>query len=172
MVGTTVFFWDDKKNLPCIGDHMIYGYLKAAAEAIGRVSDRQRSTVFGSISYTQSLINQHVRCEDQFITFDKDIKTNKDGHPRFLQRSLRAMTAQGPRISLAKSEIVPAGASLVFNLKVMKESQLDDLNVLKKLFSYGVMSGLGQWRNAGYGMFNSTVEKLEEKRTKAKKKKK
>src|SRR5438445_179606 len=25
--GTTVFFWDKEKNLPCIGDHMILGFL-------------------------------------------------------------------------------------------------------------------------------------------------
>ena len=152
--GTTVFFWDKELNRPCIGDHMIYGFLKAATEAICRtVTGPKRGKVLESCSYTQSLINQHVRCVEQFITFDKDVKRQKNGDSYFLQRSLRAMTAQGPRISLAKSEVVPAGASLKFTLKVMNGSQITK-KVLKTLFEYGGdFTGLGQWRNAGYGMF-------------------
>lgn len=153
--GTTIFFWDKKADRPCIGDHMIYGFLKAAGEAICKTKskgDRQRGTVLESISYTDSLINQHVRCESQFITFDRDVKRNEDGIPVYLQRSLRAMTAQGPRISLAKSEVVEAGGKLQFILKVMSGSPITQ-EVLEKLFSYGEISGLGQWRNSGKGQF-------------------
>lgn len=149
---TTIFLWDDKTDMPCIGDHMIHGFLKAAVEAIGRTVASKRGEVFGSISYTQSLINQHVRCEEQFIPFDKDISRKEDGTPQYDQRSLRAQTAQGPRITLAKSEVVPAGASLSFTLKVLKGSKLTQ-EVLEKLFSYGECVGLGQWRSSGRGMF-------------------
>jgi len=150
--GTTVFFWDKEVNLPCIGDHMIYGFLKAAAEAIGRTLPSKKGTPLHSISYTQALVNQHVKCEKEFITFDKDLKRNENGTPFHLQRSLRAMTAQGPRVSLAKSEVVPAGSSVSFTLKVMENSPLT-INILKRLFSYGEMTGLGQWRNKGHGQF-------------------
>lgn len=150
--GTTVFFWDKEKNLPCIGDHMIYGFLKAAAEAIGRTLSKKNGTMLHSVSYTQSIINQHVRCSQQFLTLSKDICRNEDKTPQYLQRSLRAMTAQGPRVSLAKSEQVPAGAYITFTLNVMDDSPLTE-EVLRKLFDYGEFSGLGQWRNAGYGMF-------------------
>jgi len=44
--GTTIFFWDAKKDLPCIGDHMIYGFLKAAAEAIGRTLPKKNGKIF------------------------------------------------------------------------------------------------------------------------------
>jgi hypothetical protein len=150
--GTTVFFWDKEKNLPCIGDHMIYGFLKAAGEAISRTLEKKNGTILHSSSYTSSLINQHVRCEKQFITFDKDIARNEDGTPFYLQRSLRAMTAQGPRISLAKSEVVRAGAKIQFKLNVMAGSQVSK-DALNMLFEYGQISGLAQWRNAGYGQF-------------------
>lgn len=155
--GTTVFFWDTKQNRPCIGDHMIYGYLKAAAEAICRtVKERARGKVLESASYTQALINQHIRCHERFITFDKDVKRNEAGNPIYYQRSLRAMTAQGPRISLAKSEVVEAGAKLEFTLKVIKDSPIT-LDVLKRMFDYGELSGLGQWRNAGFGQFTYEI---------------
>jgi hypothetical protein len=151
--GTTVFFWDKESNKPCIGDHMIYGFLKSATESICRtVRSPKRGTVLQSISYTQSLINQHVRCETNFISFDQDVKRKENGDSFFLQRSLRAMTAQGPRISLAKSEVVPAGAKLRFKLNVMEGSPIEK-EVLCKLFDCGQFFGLGQWRNAGYGLF-------------------
>lgn len=161
--GVTVFFWNKALKRPMIGDHMVYGFMKAAAEAIVRTlpkSEQKAGTVMKSASYTQSLINQHVRCEEEFITFDKDIKRDERGRPLYLQRSLRAMTAQGPRVSLAKSEVVEAGAKLKFTLKVLEGSQLDDDEVLKKIFDYGQMTGLGQWRNAGHGMFDYTMKRL------------
>lgn len=157
--GITVFFWDKEKNLPCIGDHMIYGFLKASAEAIGRTLPKKNATILNSISYTQSIINQHVRCTAKFITFDKDIRRNSDGSASYLQRSLRAMTAQGPRISLAKSEVVEAGAKLSLTLKVFEGSPLTQ-EALETLFSYSEFVGLGQWRSAGNGTFTATITKL------------
>lgn len=157
--GSTIFMWDKKTNKPCIGDHMIYGFLKAASEAIGRTMPKSKGEALGSISYTQSLINQHVRCEMQFIPFDNDIKREENGDPWYLQRSLRAKTAQGPRITIAKSEVVEAGAKLKFVMRVMKNSALTQ-KVLDQLFSYGQMVGLGQWRNAGWGLFDYQLTKL------------
>jgi hypothetical protein len=157
--GVTVFFWDKAANRPCIGDHMVYGFLKAAAEAIGRTLPQKRGEVLHSISYTQSLINQHVRCCEKFITFDRDIKRDEQGNPLYLQRSLRAMTAKGPRISLAKSEIVEAGAKLCFHLKVLKNSALTE-ETLRTLFGYGEFVGLGQWRSSGAGMYSFEMNKV------------
>jgi hypothetical protein len=132
---------------------MVYGFLKAATEAIVRtVKNPKRGTVLESISYTQSLINQHVRCETNFINFDKDVMRKENGDSYFYQRSLRAMTAQGPRISLAKSEVVPAGAKLRFKLNIMEGSPITK-EVLCKMLDCGQFFGLGQWRNAGYGLF-------------------
>lgn len=157
--GTTIFLWDNDTDRPCIGDHMIYGFLKSAAEAIGRTLPKKQGTVFHSVSYTQSLINQHVRCDKQFIPFDRDVKKDKNGNPWFKQRSLRAMTAQGPRISLAKSEVVEAGAKLKFELKVMKGSPIEEGHI-KKMLEYGEISGLGQWRNSGWGQFTFEMMQL------------
>lgn len=158
--GTTVFFWDRETDRPAIGDHMILGFLKASAEAIGRTLDTKKGEVLHSISYTQSLINQHVRVATQFIPLDRDIVRNSDGTPKYLQRSLRAMTAQGPRVSLAKSEQVAAGASCAFTLRVMKNSAITE-DILRRFFEYGELSGLGQWRNAGNGQFTFELASLQ-----------
>lgn len=157
--GVTLFFWNKDKKLPMIGSHMIYGFLKAASEAIGRTMDRKNATALQSTSYTQSLINQHVKIEGKFITFDRDIQRSKSGDAYFYQRPLRAMTAQGPRVSLAKSEVVPSGAKLEFTLKVMSGSAITE-DVLDTLFNYGEWVGLGQWRSAGNGQFSFTMKKV------------
>lgn len=156
--GITVFF-RDTEGKPCIGDHMIKGFMKAAGEAICKVNGKKNGTVLHSAAYTDSLINQHVSLDEQFISFDKDIKRDAGGGPDYLSRSLRAMTMQGPRISIAKSEVIPAGSKLTFVLNVMKGSQIDG-DVLKQLLDYGQISGLGQWRNSGWGRITHSIEEM------------
>lgn len=159
MRGVTVFFYDYEKNLPMIGDHMIYGYMKAASSAIARTLPKKNATILQSMAYTNEIINTHVRCTEQFICFDKDIKRTKEGRPAYLQRSLRAQTAQGDRITLAKSEVVPAGAKLKFTLNVLEGSPLE-VSHIKRIFDHGCFFGLGQWRNSGHGMFSYTLKEV------------
>jgi hypothetical protein len=155
--GITCFFRNGE--YACVGDHMIYGYMKAAAEAITRTRPLKKGVILHSASYTESIINQHVRCKERFISYDKDIMRNEDGSPDYLVRSLRVMTAKGPRVSIAKSEQVPERAKLEFTLRVLENSPLDE-EAIRTIFDYGTIVGLGQWRNAGYGTFNAEVENL------------
>lgn len=163
MKGTTVFFWNKELNRPMIGDHMIYGFMKAAAEAIGRTDkykkERKAGVPLYSISYTQSLINQHVRCDQEFLTFDNDVKRMTNGDSAFDQRSLRAKTAQGDRIALVKSEVIPTGSAIEFNLGILEGSPLNE-TIVRTLFSYGEIVGLGQWRSSGRGSFMAEIEKV------------
>lgn len=155
--GVTCFFREDGKI--AIGDHMIYGFMKAAAEAITKTRPRKNGTVLGSAAYTESIINQHVRCEEEFIVIADDIARKEDGSPDYCVRSLRAMTAQGPRVSIAKSERVKKGAKFSFTLKVLGNSPLTQKDI-EDIFSYGETTGLGQWRNSGKGTFKYTLAKL------------
>ena len=74
-----------------------------------------------------------------------------------LSRPLRADTAQGPRIALAKSEMLPAGATAEFNILCLNPA---DEKVVEEWLTYGVLHGFGQWRNGGFGVF--VWEKLED----------
>lgn len=138
----------------CIGSHMILGYMKAASEAIIKATPgtKKKGTVLQSNAYTHGIINEHVAVEPDLINSSKDVVRDPNGKPEYLQRSLRAMTAQGPRISLAKSEVIPKGAKFEFFLKVMTDSPLKEEHI-HKIFEYGQLKGLGQWRNARYGAF-------------------
>jgi hypothetical protein len=151
--GVTVFLRAlDNNNQVVIGSHMILGFLKAAAEGIGSTVAKKPGKIFHSIAYTQGVINQHVSIEPDLIPASQDIKRHDDETPYYLQRSLRAKTAQGPRISLAKSEVLEAGTVFDFEIQVLKNSPLKE-NHIEQLLNFGQLKGLGQWRNAKFGQF-------------------
>lgn len=72
------------------------------------------------------------------------------------ERPLRANTPQGERVSIAKSETVPEGSTLEFEI-VCLDPALEACVV--ECLNYGEMRGLSQWRNSGKGRFG--WEKLE-----------
>lgn len=149
--GITCFFRDDEGKI-VIGSHMILGFMKAASESIGRTMTRKKATIFQSVSYTQSIINQHVNILEDLIVASEDIVRTSEGKAEYLQRSLRAMTPLGPRISLAKSEQLPKGTKFKFTMSVLGGSPLK-FDHIKDMFQYGSGKGLGQWRNSGHGQF-------------------
>ena len=149
--GITCFF-RDSKGWPVISSHMILGFMKAAADAYTKTQKPKNGTVLRSSSYTCSIINQHVGMVEQFLPASQDVIKDEEGKPKYYQRSLRAMTAQGPRISLAKSEELAAGTEFEFTLKVLDGSALTEKHI-KTIFSYGQLKGLGQFRNSDFGTF-------------------
>lgn len=79
--------------------------------------------------------------------------------PDDLERPLRAETAQGSRVALARSDMVPEGTKLSFEVKLYDEVVTPEL--LEEWLDYGEEGGLRQWRNAGFGRFTYTMEKIE-----------
>lgn len=76
----------------------------------------------------------------------------------YLERPLRAETMQGPRVALAKSEVINEGWSVEFTVRVLpnsatKTSSALDMDLVETLLEYGQFKGLLQWRNGGYGQF-------------------
>ena len=65
-------------------------------------------------------------------------------------RPLRASTAQGERIALSCSETAPEGTEIFFTIKLLDGSMK---KLVKEILDYGVLSGIGQWRNSGKGRF-------------------
>jgi hypothetical protein len=57
---------------------------------------------------------------------------------------------QGERVSLAMSEQIPAGASVVFDVVCLCDAHEA---VVREWLDYGRYSGIGQWRNSGKGRF-------------------
>ncbi len=77
-------------------------------------------------------------------------KASPDG---VVERPLRAQTMQGPRVTLARSDMVRAGTSIVFSLTILPNPHKIDIALIERLLEYGQYQGLGQFRNGGYGRF-------------------
>lgn len=80
----------------------------------------------------------------------RKIPVTLSGEIGFCSRPLRAMTMQGERVSLAKSETCPAGSTIEFEITCL-DKNLE--NMVVECLNYGSMRGLGQWRNSGKGVF-------------------
>lgn len=76
--------------------------------------------------------------------------------PYVLERPLRAETMQGPRVALAASEAIPAGAHFACTLEVLAPHIITE-DLLRELLDYGKYSGFGQWRSGGFGRFEYTL---------------
>ena len=73
-----------------------------------------------------------------------------DGETTIMQRPLRARTAQGERVALATSEVVPAGAYVDLTVVCLDDTLWP---WIYELLDYGQFHGLLQWRNSGKGTF-------------------
>lgn len=67
-----------------------------------------------------------------------------------LERPLRAQTAQGERVTLARSDTCPVGTTMEFTVEVL--GGVSEA-LLREWFEYGERRGLSQWRNAEFGSF-------------------
>lgn len=148
--GKTIFLKDSEGH-PFIFSYMIRGFLKSAAGACKNAT--------GSKS-AKAKLSAHKKKVDLGIFLPNSQRRlywcNPDGSLVTLdeigdcQRPLRADTAQGPRVSLANSETIPAGSTLTFRLYVVDDN-LEEL--VEEWLRYGCLNGLGQWRNSGKGSF-------------------
>ena len=108
-----------------------------------RSSDKTKAK---DTSSYKKIITQTFIIGEHYIEFedvsDDEITVN--------QRPLRASTPQGDITALSSSEEIPANKHLTFTLFLLDEKQEE---LARELLDYGVFTGLGQWRNAGYGKF-------------------
>lgn len=140
--GWTGFMQQDGK--PIVMDYYIRGFLKNAGNVI-------KNDI--GVKNLKSKIDNHV-----FI-FPRKIEIQGEYAAAPLERPLRAMTAQGPRVSLAKSDVINAGAVLEFEIHIPYTCEIGEKH-LRAMLDYGQYCGLGQFRNGGYGRFSYSLEKI------------
>lgn len=142
--GTTAFHKLDGK--PIVYDYYVKGFVKNAAQVFNglRGVKNLRSKVDNLVFVTPRQIGLHLP---------------DGGQMTYCERSLRAMTAQGPRTSVTRSEELPAGTWFECNLEVYSGPISEAL--LEDLLGYMRHVGFGQWRNGGHGRATFTLEKVE-----------
>jgi len=120
-----------------IYEYMIKGFLKNAGNVL---KDAQK------VKALKSKIDNFVFISPRRVYLGQE---EPDG---VLERPLRAMTARGPRVTLARSDYIRAGKVIEFEITLLPHKELS-WKLLNSLLEYGELMGLGQFRNGGYGRF-------------------
>lgn len=133
--GYTIFHSDE--NGLFIYDYMVKGFLKNAGnimkESVGVKALKSKLTDFVFI-------------------FPRRIYLGKKKADGVFERPLRADTPKGPRTSLSRSDTLAAGTEISFEVAWLPHKEIDE-GLIKELFEYGQLQGLGQFRNGSFGRF-------------------
>ena len=155
---TITIFPRTREGDPCFFDYQIRGFFKESCAMLarsngldetGKKSKKKAVTLSGKETAYKKLIDGNI------FVYPRKIPIMYDGEMSLCQRPLRASTPQGERITLACSEEIPEGAVIEFDVKIMRDT---DVDLLAEWMTYGEYHGMGQWRNSGKGRF--LVEKF------------
>lgn len=135
-------FHKDENGL-FIYEYMIKGFLKHAGNIMKDVV---------KVKALRSKIDDFLFISPRRISLGQN---DPDG---YIERPLRAMTMQGPRVTLARSDYIKEGKEISFTITLVKHKELN-IELVDSLLEYGKLSGIGQFRNGGYGRF-SVVSKV------------
>jgi hypothetical protein len=141
--GTTIFHRE--QGIIGIYDYQIKGFFKDACGAMNRF-DKENRGGLEKLSAYKTKIDGCIFVTPRFIP----IVLPSGGKVGVCERPLRAETAQGPRVSVCRSETVPADSTMTFEVSILSK---DLAAYVQQWFNYGKLRGLGQWRNSGKGRF-------------------
>ncbi len=133
-------FHHDKEGL-FLFDYQVKGMLKELA------SIRYAKTTDDAVPAIRSKIDNFVYIRPRRIRIP--------GPTEILERPLRAQTRQGPRVTVVRSDTIPAG-TLISCTVVILPGPISRTHIVQ-LLALGEFRGLGQWRNGGYGRFYAEV---------------
>lgn len=128
------------EGIPFMYDYQIKGFFKDTCGGLRKVKGSESSKIKAFKKEIDRLI----------FPMPREIPFGNVQYINECQRPLRAQTPQGERVSLAISEEIPAGATLTFEIRILSD---DHEAVVREWLDYGVLSGIGQWRNSGKGRF-------------------
>lgn len=147
--GTTIFHRDEEGYL-CVRDYQIKGHLKYVGDQLRKVYSPGKGNKSGWESWKPNA-NFCLHIYPRLIR----LEGIKAPH-RINERPLRAMTMQGERVSLARSEEVSPGAQFEFGIVC---TGLLSLEQITECLDYGEHYGIGQWRNSGFGRYEYEILK-------------
>lgn len=141
--GMTVFPRDEDGN-PILFDYQVKGFFKDATGVLRKVTGSKASKIKAYKKEIDGLL----------FVFPRKIPLQLSGEIQHCERPLRAQTAMGERIALSNSEACPAGTSMEIEIRCLTN---DMYELAKECLDYGVLRGIGQWRNSGKGRFTYEV---------------
>ena len=143
----TTIFPKTADGTPFIYDYQIKGMFKDSCKALATAG----KAGYPGGKHCAALKAYKKAIDGLIFVSPREIPYNLHGLKMgFCERPLRAQTPMGERVSIAKSETVPAGSTIEFEVTCL-DQKLED--VVRECFDYGTLRGLGQWRNSGKGRF-------------------
>ena len=143
----TAIFPKTADGTPFIYDYQIKGMFKDSCKALATAG----KAGYPGGKHCAALKAYKKAIDGLIFVSPREIPYNLHGLKMgFCERPLRAQTPMGERVSIAKSETVPAGSTIEFEVTCL-DQKLED--VVRECFDYGTLRGLGQWRNSGKGRF-------------------
>jgi hypothetical protein len=92
------------------------------------------------------------KCKRYLFVKPRKIRLPVEGKLDVLERPLRALTPLGPRTTVVRSDVIPEGTKIAFQLHLLKGGGLTK-GIIEEILSYGQYIGIGQWRTASWGRF-------------------
>lgn len=149
--GWTGFHRDDHGGL-FLFDYQVRGFLKESIDSLRECGEIELKAVRRKIDRFLHVVPRRIPICD---ASGKQV-TEPAG---VCERPLRAQTMRGERVSLARSDIVAAGATLTFSL-VNQWADIFTEDMIRAGLDRGEWLGLGQWRTGGNGRFTYTLERV------------
>lgn len=129
---------------PILYDYQVKGFFKDSAAALRKVPGSKCSKIKAYKKEIDGLL---------FVS-PRMIPLDMPSPLATCSRPLRAQTAQGERIALSTSEAAPAGTTVELTISALTKDMFD---LATEFLDYGVLRGIGQWRNSGKGRFTYEV---------------
>lgn len=152
-LGWSVFHSDDSGLF--LFDYKIKGFLKDSCEAV--TGNKGES----GLSAYKTKIDKWVFVWPRRIYLYRDGAVLKKPEGVY-ERPLRAMTMQGPRVTVKRSDQINVGCEAAFQIEVLPlgHKEINEKR-LQEWFEYGRYSGFGEHRSGGYGRFSFSMGKAE-----------
>lgn len=142
----------DEFGRPFLYDYQIKGFFKDACSMLNRVGGKDPVTgkKLKAANASSELTAYKKIIDGMIFPQPRQIAIDFDGEVGLCQRPLRAQGPQGERVALSISEEIPAGATMTFSVLCLDAAHM---KAVREWLDYGILRGLGQWRNSGKGRF-------------------
>lgn len=135
---------------PCLYDYVVKGFFKDAVSMLNRAAESKEDKMMAHKKIIDGLV---------FVTPRRiPLILPAGGVMGVLERPLRAQTAQGERIALARSDTCPAGTTMEYQVMVLGKEPTEAM--LRNWLSYAQFRGFGQWRSASWGRADAEITAL------------
>ena len=144
---TMTVFPRNKAGEPIFWNYQIKGFFKSACSALRTIKDTKSSALK---AFKKEIDLRIFVFADADHPEQREIVIHTDDSIDECQRPLRASTPQGERVALANSESIAPGAWVEFDIMYLDSSKK---KLIEEWLDYGLLTGIGQWRNSGKGAF-------------------